>query len=261
MIKFSKMHDVHTSGNNTLPVIAQSEEGKAMAHVPGWASLFDPAYIATGERGVLNRASGARITPTTLRVPVFIQDPVSGQPLVRLPADPETSLHFAGDTPINPESWSIWRVFSPAAAPSRQYLVIDDHADEAVNNSLGLSIGYSPSSQNLSVYEYGRNQSGVPIRLSANLGAASRGLMLVMVTFSTRDGLRIFDGGKLLASAPDDRRALVNGTRDYRWNRFMRGDLGAWGHLNVDLGWSEYSGYRRSIEQFLLSKYRISPNS
>lgn len=257
MIKFSKMHDVHTSGNNTLPVIVQSAEGKAMAHIPGWASLFDPAHIALGERGVLNRASGARITATTLRTPEFFHDPASGQPLIRLPADPETSLHFAGDAPINPEAWSIWRVFRPAAVPSRQYLVIDDHADEAINNELGLSIGYAPSSQNLTVYEYGRNQPGVPVRLSANLGAASRGLMLVMVTFSTREGLRIFDGGRLVASAPNDRRALVNGTRDYRWNRYMRGDLGAWGHLNVDLGWAEHSGYRRAIEQYLIGKYSI----
>ena len=130
---------------------------------------------------------------------------------------------------INPELWSIWRAFRSAAVPSRLYLVIGDHADEAVNNSLELSIGYSPSSQNLSVYEYGRNQLGARIRLSAIRGAGGRGLMWVLATFSTRDGLWVFGGGKLLVSAPDDRCALVNGTRDYRWSHFMRCDLGAWG--------------------------------
>nr|WP_321328525.1 hypothetical protein [Alcaligenes faecalis] len=260
MIKYTKLHDVVIQGNNTLPVIVQSEDGKAMAHVPGWKSYFDPEFMQVDPAYVLNRASGRSSTVTVTLNPTIEIDPDNGQKFVRSQAGQSNGFSWVDSDSgeLSPQSWSFWAVIKgdfSSNVPAARSLIND--LDES-KSGIGLSIAHTGANRAIQVYEYFNSGAiGAPIRLTYT-PTDTEALMLVMVTFSTRDGLRIFRDGVLVASAPSDKRPFTRAVKAISQGRFYRGWYGRSGLLNIDLGWTEHTAYRQAIEQFLIQKYGIA---
>jgi hypothetical protein len=223
---------------------------------------FDPAYQdLLGPKTALNRATGSLCAADWNTGAARVTDVPSGQPLIYSEQINSEYFQIQGDQAFNLAAWSFFTVCrnDPAnTTPARRYL-IQGNTDH--DSGLSPAVAIAPSSGNLIVYERSNDVSGIPQRLSYAGALRSRSaLSLLMVTFSSRDGLRVFDNGTLVAAAPSDQRALtVNaGANEYKLFRYFRGWVGVSGLLGLDLGWSENSGYRRLIESYILAKYKLS---
>lgn len=90
---------------------------------------------------------------------------------------------------------------------------------------------------------------------------ARQGPLLIMMAFSVGEGLKIFDGGQLVAAAPDDRNPLTDGLTGPDNLLIMQnacGDYGSIGILNAGLGSDRRTGDRLAIEAFMRSAQEAS---
>ena len=231
-----------------------TSEGLAMGSIPGWRMLLDPDHLI-GTDSIRNRAirGGVAVNNSAIPIGAFGNggaafEPVGGATVIA-----------PVNTAVNPDSWSLFCILQYASSPFVQLLVsaVDT---EAVG--IPLQIGYSASGATLIIYG-GAATSGAPQRLSTTVNLASTGSLspqLFMFTFSTRDGLRIYRNGEVIASDPTDTHPLDVATGADEWQvlRRTRGLHGMMGLLDIDLGWAEHAPYRRRIEQFVKSKYDIA---
>lgn len=229
-------------------------EGEALGAIPGWNLLLDPEHMINPNT-IRNRArrGGQAVNNDTIVLSTFGNDtpafaPVSDN-LIRAPFN----------SAPNSEAWSVFSVFqfSPSAALPRIFSPVTD-TDEG---DVALQIGFSANGDNLFVYSEGRSTGAVQ-RLSASVNLSTTGLTpnLFIFTGSTRDGLRIYRNGTVIAENPDDKRALNAAINPGEMECF-RGTRGLWGMtglLDIDLGWAEHSAYRRRIEAIMATKYGIT---
>lgn len=251
MIRYQRLTGVSLSGAAPGPVVPVTPEGQAMAGTPGWAMFMDPAHVAG--TNVRNRARRDSFL-TGANLPLAA---VGGNP-VFAPADGDTMRHRSMDVGMNPDTWTVFAVCKPAAGTSTQRIVGMQAADTPPLGQVTPRIGFSVSGDIAQIQ--GSGAAG-GMRLSYASDYTTRaGLTLLMFTFSTRDGLRIFDNGAQVAAAPSDTAPLTDsfGPGEIDCFRFCRGSYGMTGVLDIDLGWMEHAGYRRRIDTFLMAKYGIT---
>ena len=265
MKKYLPVNGFSITGSS-LSRIKRAAEINAIGSAPGWALLFDPdpKYMTLpGSRydnAALNRENGKMLSTERNVIndentgPEFIE--INGSPAIRVTGG--SFYQFYSNADISPDEWTVFAVVAPSeeeGEPFRQFIAISDSSD---TEGLSLSIGFSNG--DVHVYEYGNSGLSSPTRLSAPDAIEMDGTPhLVMATFSTRDGLRIFVDGQLKAQA-DDKRPLerMYQAGEYRIARFLRGGIGMSGVLNADLGQNENTKSRQRIETLMMSKYGIS---
>lgn len=235
-----------------LPTIGRTPEGRAMGGIPGWRVLIDPAFADAG--AARNRARPAAMLPRQGSAYTF--GTISGQPAFAAVAG---GPHFGVTTPMNPDSWSVFFVVQTprgGASGGRELLRGNTIAPAVGNVGPRVTIRVNGT---LAVIE------NISTNIRVNGPAIPDNIpTLLMATFSTRDGLRLFIDGALVAANPEDRRALDNefGANQYGLLRATSAGLpllaGMCGILDIDLGWPEHVGYRRAIEGFLMAKYGIA---
>lgn len=256
MIKYQKVNGVSLSDDTGLTKIPVSDEGRAMGSVPGWQVLFDPSYAVDGR--IRNRAQpGDNELPIVGPMPISERD---GQDIFDQESDPLIARHSKGA--VNPNAWSVfWCGRADVVSGAVPRIVAPVENDYEEEEDFVLNVGTASDGYTVNIYQ----QSGFvtnTIRLgyqpNTSLGNRTE-FSLLMATFSTDGGLKIYDGGELVASDPSDttplNAALEPGA--FRWWRFMRGQWGMSGLLNIDLGAPENTGHRRAIEKFLMAKYDI----
>ncbi|MGO3056994.1 MAG: hypothetical protein ACTID3_08690 [Halomonas sp.] len=259
MIKLIEVDGV-SANSAALPVIQRTPEGEAMGAIPQWNTLIDPLYIGipsdiTPERTALDRAAGVMMEATRSQSPhiPYVSD-------MLMQCIDGTYLQMRGEVDINPNEWTVFATIRPVVENRpRNFIVLSDPANST--DGISLSISYSAQTGDIVVYEYDTNESGQPQRLLVNAGLTdTQKTSLVMVTFSTTHGLKVFVDGVLLGAAPDDKRPLTRGysAGQYNYFRLFRGAFGMSGSLNLDLGAPVNTSYRRAIERFLMTKYGIS---
>lgn len=259
MTNYTLNQNIEIQNTNGLRRVVTTPEGRAFGNVPGREILLDPAYANASESTARNRAK-----PVDHRI---IETFGEGSP------DPIRTLNglpwFVGDTDrrigirtrprINKNEWTVFAVVMPEpreGGTNAGYLV--SNLGSEAEGELHLSIGWPRSVLSaLRVYEQGSlNQ-----RISADIDFASRSIpSLVEITFSIEYGLKIFDGGDLVAENPDDKRPLTYevAPTDSLWfaNGHCRGGIS--GLYNIDLSKEKNAGRRASIVNFLKQKYGIS---
>lgn len=230
-------------------------EGRAMGHIPGWVMLLDPAYLV-GTDQLRNRALKNNFALNT-RGLINLDTFDNGAPAFRPTSEDPVRLNVDAD--INPDAWTVFTVARYNSDNSAKGLLTNPRQE--MSGVISPQIGFSQGASNAIVWENSLTSEGQPQRLSAPVNLASRSQpALLMVTFSTADGLKIFDNGGLIAEAPDDRRPLNYGFAAGQWDVFhrTRSRWGMTGILNIDLGSLEHTADRRAIERFLMQKYGIA---
>lgn len=232
---------------SNLPPVSRSPEGIAMAHIPGWSLFADPKYVKNGR--VRNRAAPRSLTSTSGTLAFTT---LNGEQMIDTTA---AEARLTGLPAIDPTSWTVFSVFRPIELTGPSYDVARSITDAPVGG-LSMRVGLNAGAARITIYE---GTSAIRLAYTPPINFNNR-LALLMYTFSVRDGLKIFENGELVATAPDDKRPLTQGYGAGQWQmyRLNRGLIGMGGHLHTDLGAPENDGYRRQIEQFLMEKYGIA---
>lgn len=255
MIKYQKIQGVNLSDETGLSKIPVSDEGRAMGSVPGWQVLFDPSYAGDGR--IRNRAQPSD-NETHDSGPMTIGER-DGQDVFDQESDGVIARHTKGA--VNPSAWSVFWCGKMDAVSNVPRIVAPQNDDFNEESDFVLNVGFTNTGGRLFIGQQSRFNNN-PERLSyspSGAFASREEFSLLMATFSTTEGLKIYDGGELVASDSSDTTAL-NGALEpgaFRWWRFMRGQWGMTGLLNIDLGAPENTGHRRAIERFLMDKYGI----
>lgn len=253
MITYQVLHGLDLQGATGLPSIAPTPEGKAMGAIPGWKMLMDPGRNAgqTPRNRVIagqyiNRNAGAT-------APFSYSTFANGAP----------SLDFSGlensfrpQMGFNPTAWSLFSVARLesgwSGTPDIAYSSGPGSRDESPHVRLGLN----NAGTRASMYS-----AGTSVRVAYEPPETFENrTALVIYTFSTRDGCRIYHNGDLGAHNPSDKEPLAGGYGAGQWALYVPawvGKVGMTGLLDIDLGWPEHAGYRRAIERFLMDKYGI----
>ena len=238
-----------------LPTVVRTEEGRAMGGVPGWKFMMDPAYMVDG--APRNRAKPNSVS-VALDQDIPIGEGLNSQPVFAIDIGTDGATRLDPNVGFNNNAWSVFLVVDDKDTSALANLVRSNSAP--ASGELNIRISTTAASA-FAVFE-GDSTSRLVYYPGAEGGF--RGVpTLWMVTFSTRDGLRIFRDGVLRASAPDDTRTFDSDFGAGQWEFFNSGsdfnaDVGISGLLDIDLGWAEHAGYRRAIENFLMTKYGIS---
>lgn len=257
MIRYEKLQGVKLPAAGG-PSIVVTPEGKAMGHIPGWKALIDPSYpVDTGTR---NRALPSNILKG---LDALTYGALGGNTAFTLPSRLRSNGPIARFD-MNPTEWTWFCVLknemvSPAG-PS--YLL------SPISSIVGgiLPCIVLRTSGQLSVASELPQVSTV-YRVSADTAVPSGSpASLMMVTFSTTEGIKMFKNGSLVAENKSDKNALTDGYQSGNLQIMTAGStsgagnllLGLQGILDIDLGAAENSGYRRIVERFVMSKYGIA---
>lgn len=261
MFRFQRINGVRLDNTNGLPTVQRTPEGIAMGAVPGWLELLDPDYCDPVALTVRNRAR-SRMHFSAQGGNGLPLDTFPGNATAFAPSDGVITRIDSSGVAMDPTRWSFFAVVMPSTSSSSDHNNLVRGSDNvSIGEDVGLRIQISRVSGALSVLSYSPFVSPNPIRIGYSSDLIAKGTpTLVMLTFSTRDGLSIFENGVLVAQNVTDKRPLTQGWQagNRAYLRGCRGLYGMIGMLNLDLGWYEHTAYRQSIEQFLLTKYGIA---
>lgn len=246
------------------PVIMRSDVDVAMGGVPGWNTLFDPAYVRPGGVGTVNRAKAMSIAPPaggSSHQTVGVGEFPNGEAAFEAQGDDDTPS-MVGTADINPTAFTVFWVAraSGSMSASAPQNVIANLASAATASDIGPYITYNAAATNLNWFEVNHSGQSVYRLRAVGIGISETDPELVMCTFSTEQGCRIWRNGVLIESEPDDKRPLTAGFRagEYTMLRNSRGQRGMVGILDIDLSAPEHGEHRLAIERFLMNKYGIS---
>jgi hypothetical protein len=233
----------------TGPVVGLTALDRAIGHLPGWVVFYDPEVIVTGN--ARNMARPNSITTNNGTANETGAFPVSDQVAFDLPGARQVRPNIAH--PNN--EWTAFAVVRLSSSSIAQHL-----GGTATPPGSGRSpdYGFIPNGNTAVIWD-----RGVNVRLCEYTPATSFAgrTALVMFTFSTRDGMRIFENGNQVAHSPGANSVFTAGFNAGEWRHWngMRGLIGNFGLLSVDLGWSENLGFRRRLSDYMLAKYAITP--
>lgn len=258
MTNYTKNQNIEIENTNGLRKVVVTPEGRAFGNVPGREILLDPAYANASELTARNRAKPRDHRPIST-FGEAVPDPVrtfNGQPF--FVGDEDRRIGIRTRPRINKNEWTVFAVVKPEPREegiNAGYLV--SNVGTEGEGELHLSIGWPRSVLSaLRVYE----QGSVNQRISADIDFASRSLpSLVEITFSVDEGLKIFDGGEVVAENPDDKRPLTFevAPTDSLWFANGHCRAGISGLYNIDLSKEKNAGRRAAIVNFLIQKYGI----
>lgn len=232
-------------GATNMPSIQRSESGLAFGGIEDWSILHDPASVSEGRINNLarrgQRAANVGAAPDL--------GTIAGQPALAFGG---SARPYFGVVDINPTAWTVWAVVGQTQALAGQIV--------APNNAAAVGQHFLRITFNAGLTEVRVTTEGGAVRL-AYAKAFLNTVSFLMFTFSVRDGLRIFDGGQLVAAAPNNVAPLTGqfGAGQWRWwEAYRNGQAGVHGLLSVDLGQPERAAQRRAIERFIMPKYGIA---
>lgn len=251
----------------TLGHLTITPEGRALAAIPGWRALIDPAYKAPLGNGYRNRAMSRNYLVSASGY--VAHSFANGEPAFSSLAAAHANTARA-DFALNPQEFSFFFVLkrTEAPIPVSSYLLrpIQNPASE---DQIGAYI-FSSTKKGLVLhntlpaapYVY---RMILPSVLEQVPGKSDS--VLCMFTFSVERGLTGFVNGKEVARNATDKRPLSPGFYETAANRLHQqtsgGDAtnpviyGMHGILDIDLSKPEYTANRYQIEEFLKTKYAI----
>lgn len=221
-----------------------------MAAMQGWQVFIDPAWPAGG--GVANRAlDGTTLDP--IDSPLVFGTSPDGQPAMVFD---EESRRLEVPVALPATSWSAFFVVRISDDPLMNLM---RSKVDSTGSELSLRVFLSASVPDFVMYE---NVATERLRLIPAVPLLNRTAML-MITFSTLNGIVMYENGVQGAAAPNDKRPITAGIGPFEWEMFrtMRGAVGMCGLIGLDLSLDRYAGYRRAIDRFLLAKYGIAASS
>lgn len=258
MIKYQKISGIKIDPKSTLKKIEATPEGKAMGAIPGWSLFLDPNYASETQNWVRNRALPSTVSRARTGTVSVGEFPGGQKGLV---ATDEAPFNTICKTVINPNECSGFVVAKFEEGATNALRVI--RAEPSLHG-WGVHFGANLAGTELRFWDSTDNSpgaAGVALGGELNPNLLERDSpSLVMFTFSTSRGLALYDNGVEVARDAGLNQPFESGIgeADVVVYQNSRGLLGIAGLINLDLSAPEHTGYRRSIEQFLMTKYGIS---
>ena len=231
-----------------------SEEGRRIGAIPGWRLFIDPKSRYRKEGQLRNRYIAGKYLAKSEKPQVSGQFQNGAPALVY-----DSNNRVDSDAQINKEAWTAFAVVRLSSADnigaSKDILRANRGATQG---NFTPRLSFANSGNSIGIYQ--NTASTTSIINYARAGGYLDQTVLVMFTFSTRDGLRIFADGVEGARAPDFVTPFDAQDTPGTWGFFgggIRGLVGHAGLLDVDLGWEEYTNERIALEKFMLETYGI----
>lgn len=254
MIQYAKIPGLHLTSATGLDSVPISEDGQRIGAIPGWNVLINPDYAQNGL--MRNRVVAGKFLGNSVSPQAFGEMPNGAKSLAY-----SSNNRINPDTQINKDAWTVFAVIRLSSADS-----INASKDIARANSGNTQGDFTPrlslSNAGGSIGIYENTESTTSLINYARDGGYLDQTVLVMFTFSTREGLRIFADGVEGAHGPEFTTPFDAQDGPGEWGFFgggIRGQAGHAGLLDIDLGWAEHAGYRRALEVYLFELYGITP--
>lgn len=253
MIRVERLTGVTVPVASGLPRLAPTGAEVALARIPGWLMYLDPASRFVGTAGVLNRAIAGNVLSAQNDAPVEGAFSNAAPALVFNGASNNRMLY--GNFDINPAAWTFWAVVRLADVDDGIANLVRP-ATDTPDGSTSIRVVFNGSG-----YLRVLDGSDGGQRVTHNDAEAYDGVTcLIMATFSTRDGCRLFRNGTLVDDDTTDKTvldyAITSGS--FRFFQNYSGLVGHAGMHSIDLGWPENAGYRKAIEQAMALKYDLT---
>jgi hypothetical protein len=249
MIRIQKLAGVQVN-NADLPTITRTAEGIALGGIPSWKALLDPAY-PVGD-GVRNRA-----LPNNVFYALAGAIPLGTFPNTAPAFDMGTISTKPSSFAFNPTEFTVCFVvkMTNISAIAGRYILVPR---TLVGDGLSPCIGIRT---NDTICFFGTNSSNIRLSGPALIDDEET---LIMFTFNTDSGLKCFKNGVLFSSAPSETDPLDDQYSETEFS-ILPGNSGTGilkvGQLcvfDIDLGKTENAGYRRTVEDFMMTKYGIA---
>lgn len=265
MINEDRNDNITLNNANGLPILPPpTREDKAFGSVPGWEALVNPR-LDVGDVAV-SRGWGGEYMQNDYGASVGINYGAFPNGVQCFDVDYDQRVRFIpAEMQINPDAWSVVVVVLPRPSTSGSAIprVVRPNASASDDTSVALNVGWraGPAAQ-VEISEQARATGGNITRLeySPPTPLVERSTpTLLIYTGSTRAGLKIYDGGELVATNPDDKRPIEHflGDGETTFYHNCEGQLGPVGVLSIDLGLPENEGYRNIIAKTLRDIYGI----
>lgn len=245
------VHGAKAADTTGLKRIPSTPEGIAFGKVPGKVAYHDPDY-ADASLGWARE----RVDNTKSPFDGVITELANGQKVFGS-ADETQATRIDFNAEVDPNRWTSICVGFPRERPaSVTPLMLMEYQNTVGEGNLALLL--SIEQVNFNNYQLLEDTRTGGVRISYNGGFGARtSLSILMTTFSVERGLKMYDGGELVASNDDDKRPLELTDGVYNLYRNGRGQFGPSFLLNTDLSDPENAGFKRAIEKFLMDKYSI----
>lgn len=238
---------------STAPAYTVSAAGQAFGHIPGRKLFLDPDYVYDGR--AMDRVTGA--LTLNLDNPQTIDTFPNGAAGFRSPSEGTTGRTIQPGCAFNPSAWSF--AFVARLAEHNDYHRVASAISSDVD-APSPRFGFNSTGGYFNFWDYPSNNGGSEIlRYTPAVSFIDR-TVLLMVTFSGRDGLRFFENGVQVAAEPEWVTPFSEAYGAGEWQILYR-CRGLFGDIllyDVDLGWAEHAPYRRAIERYEMTKFGIA---
>ena len=254
MIKTIPLHGVSLSGANGLPTVASAANdpaSQAIGGIPGWKVFIDPSEGTASSLPNLARANSV-FTPLTGS---FEYDDLGPGLDTYLSDDWANAADKRLTAPvgINPTAWTFFYVLNTTSVGVDGNRVLAKTNSGVPGGSEGIEIRIDTSNGLRLIRTTGTT-------LVASGALVNDTTVLIMATFSTRDGTSLRKNGAEIAANSADLNPLTFEFGPQQWGmlRTPFGEFGMMGLLDIDLSWPENAGYRRALETYLINRYGIA---
>lgn len=248
-----------------LPAIDRMAYDEAFGLIPNWLLLVDPDDVK-GSGGTWNRTQDATDADVDAALLDITSSVNSGNNIGTFSSgqaaySPRDSgyVQFESNVAFPDDAWSFFAVADPLPRAGSSVNLLTASLSYS-DPELAPRLAFSPDGSKFVVYKNQQNADS-NYRLSYTPAISFIGRRsLMMVTWSTREGLRIFENGIEVAADPNKNAPFTQSSGVGEWDvlSWARGDFGVMGLLGLDLGWAENAVYRRLIEAAMIDKYSIS---
>ncbi|WP_151794637.1 hypothetical protein [Acinetobacter soli] len=255
MLKYAQIPGMIADEN--LATFIPSEMDKKIGNIPNWLILLDPEY--TKDATILNRCTGYDCPDIdgSPQVPVVINE-----------NDYKLMRYLNGDNPriqcdaiLPSDQITVFGIIRPTIKSSTNRFTIIT-SNSAIEPIPQLNFGFTGDLTTLVVSTRGNtnphNDSYTRVKYIPANTFKDR-LVYIMMTFSTSNGLVLYENGvKVAENRLDTREFVLSDTTDlYSMLRGICGDVGICGVVGTDLSLTKNKDYKLALDQFIKKKYSL----
>lgn len=256
MIKIEQLNGI------TIPnpgrTLQRTEAGRAIGHIPGWKIFVDPAYPSGKFARNRAMAQSSLTCATAFPADAF----ANAAPAFSAPSLNRESPPLAANLQVNPNAWSAFFSFNHALVGGAGPTYFLQPATPTADTSLAAPFVLLRADGSFGLAN--NDPSNSPGYLLAPAGSLFGGANhIVLVTFSTDLGLKVYIDGVLAASNTAYKTPFNTPTKGLLMchagsrtsGKFLYGQCGV---LDIDLSKPENTGYRAALTKHLKDKYAIA---
>ncbi|ENV60376.1 LamG-like jellyroll fold domain-containing protein [Acinetobacter soli] len=252
--------------DSSLPTLAINDNDLKLAAVNSLTFWLDPLPAMRSANNFKDRIGGKLIKPASATGDYPVASNINGGDALSLsnagvmPYIPESGAEFA----LNQNEWTVAFVIKRDASDAAVSTLTGKYGSAPVASDRILNIGFGSSGDNIRLYRGTTGNSG-DVRLSSTGVSFLGQTRIVMITFNTTTGLKLYIDGVLNVSNATDKDALTSGIFQFLTNGTgtagaagsFSGLLGSFLAFSADLSLAPRLQDKLIVENYFKTKYSI----